>query len=139
MRTSLIIAMPDGAGAGMVCEEPVELMDLYPTLIDLCGLPAPEVNLEGLSLRPLLAGDTDRWRGYAISYNYNKKLKGLDRTIRTKRYRYTEKADGSPSECIDYESDPYEWKNRVGDPELEEVEAALRKALRERIENNGTE
>jgi arylsulfatase A-like enzyme len=137
LRTSLIIALPDGAGAGTVCKEPVELMDLYPTLLDLCGLPAPEVHLDGLSLRPLLAGDTDRWRGHAISYNYNKKLMGLDRTIRTKRYRYTEKADGSPSECIDYESDPYEWNNRVGDPELGEVEANLRKMLRERTENGG--
>jgi arylsulfatase A-like enzyme len=139
LRTSLIIAMPDGAGAGTACEEPVELMDLYPTLVELCGLRMPGVVLEGHSLKPLLAGNTHRWRGHAISYNYNKKLKGLDRTIRTKRYRYTEKADGSPSECIDYESDPYEWKNRVGDPEFEEVEAALRKALRERIESKGTE
>jgi uncharacterized sulfatase len=139
LRTSLIIAMPDGSGAGMACEEPVELLDLYPTLVDLCGLPMPDVVLEGHSLKPLLAGNTNRWRGHAISYNYNRKLKGLDRTIRTKRYRYTEKADGSPSECIDYESDPYEWKNRVGDPELDEVEAALRKTLRERIENIGTE
>jgi arylsulfatase A-like enzyme len=114
-------------------------MDLYPTLVDLCGLPMPDVLLEGDSLKPLLAGDTDRWRGHAISYNYNKKLMGLDRTIRTKRYRYTEKADGSPSECIDYESDPYEWKNRVGDPELEKVEVALRKMLRERTENIGSE
>ncbi len=133
LRTSLIFAMPDGAGAGTVCEEPVELMDIYPTLVDLCGLPKPDVRLEGQSLRPLLAGNTERWRGHAISYNYNKKLKGLDRTIRTKRYRYTEKADGSPSECFDYESDPYEWKNGVGDPKSKEVEAGLREALRQRI------
>ena len=140
LRTPLIIVAPGHAGANAVCEEPVEMMDIYPTLVDLCGLPTPEVELEGQSLRPLLAGDPmpdgkhDQWRGHAISYNYNKQLNGLDRTIRTRRYRYTEKADGSAHECIDYENDPYEWANRVGDPELQDVVADLRNRLRGRVQ-----
>ncbi|TWU64618.1 hypothetical protein V7x_01620 [Crateriforma conspicua] len=115
-------------------------MDIYPTQVDLCGLPTPEVELGGQSLRPLLAGNPmpdgkhDGWRGNAISYNDNKRLNGLDRTIHTQRYCYTEKADGSPSEFIDYKNDPYEWTNRVGDPELQNVVADLRNKLRGRAQ-----
>ena len=134
LRTPLIIAAPERTGTDAVCEEPVELMDIYPTLVDLCGLATPEVKLEGQSLRRLLTGNTDTWRGHAVSYNYNKKLNGLDRTIRTQRYRYTEKADGSPSEFIDYKNDPYEWTNRVGDPELQDVVTDLRKQLHGRVQ-----
>jgi uncharacterized sulfatase len=135
LRTSLIIATPDGTGAGTVCNAPVELLDLYPTLVDLCELPAPDVTLEGKSLQPLLAGKSDGWRGHAVSYNYNKRRRGLDRTIRTARYRYTEKADGSVSELIDYEKDPFEWNNLAGRPDWQRVEAALRKQLRQRMQS----
>ncbi len=55
----------------------------------------------------------------------------LGRTVRTDRYRYSEDPDGNPLELIDYEKDPYEWKNLVDDPEHAELKKRLQAILHE--------
>ena len=130
LHVPLIVATPDGARAGQACRRPVQLMDMYPTLVDLCGLQAPDTPQDGESFRPLLGSEQASWRDWAVSYNHNKKLKALDRTIRTPRYRYTERADGTAMELTDHQADPWGWTNLVDDPAHEKTRAELARLLR---------
>ncbi len=129
LRTALIVALPGNTRGGAVCDRPIGLIDLYPTLVDLCGLPRPPVPLDGESFRVLLEDPEPAWRDAVVSYRNNKALGALEATVRTRRYRYTEGADGKPQTLIDYAEDPYEWRNRVADPSY----AALRETLRGRL------
>jgi arylsulfatase A-like enzyme len=99
----LIIAGPGVSGAAK-CSQPVELLDLYPTLIELCGLP-PKNGLEGHSLVPQLKAATSSRPWPAIT-THNQG----NHAIRTEKWRYIRYADGS-EELYNHESDPNEWKN----------------------------
>lgn len=106
-RVPLILAGP-GVGHSQYCEEPVELMDIYPTLLELCGLPnQPE--LEGISLRPQLRDPAARRTRPAIT-THNQG----NHSIRTRRWRYIRYADQS-EELYDLEQDPHEWNNLAND------------------------
>lgn len=107
-RVPLIFAGP-GIAVGANCAQPAELLDMYPTLIDLCGLPKNN-KLEGHSLLPQLLNANAQRRFPAITtHNHD------NHSIRSKRYRYIEYADGS-QEFYDLESDPNEWNNLAGSP-----------------------
>ncbi len=94
---------------GSVCMQPVSLIDVYPTLVDLAGLPIPD-HLDGKSIKPQLA-DPNEKRSPAIS-SY-----GAGNTaIRTQRWRYIRYEDGS-EELYDHASDPHEWKNLANSPD----------------------
>jgi len=82
---------------------------LYPTLIDLCGLPARK-ELEGRSLRPLLQNPDAPWDKPAITSDGPEKT-----SVRTERWRYTRYPDGE--ELYDHEADPHEWHNLAPKPE----------------------
>lgn len=84
--------------------KPVELLDIYSTLVDVCGLPENE-KLEGQSLDPLLKNPKRAWPRPAIT-TYGQNNHG----VRSERYRYIRYADGS-EELYDHESDPNEWTN----------------------------
>ena len=101
-RVPLIISAP-GSPTGR-STKPVELLSLYPTLIDLCGLPA-DSQLEGISLRPLLENADAEWKHVAIST-----LGQNNHAVRDERWRYIRYADGA-EELYDHESDPNEWDN----------------------------
>jgi arylsulfatase A-like enzyme len=117
----LIFAGP-GINAGGKVTSPAELLDIYPTLIDLCGL--PKVNgLEGHSLLPQLK-DPNAPRKWPAITTHNQGNHG----IRTEFYRYIHYADGS-EEFYDYRKDPREWKNVADDPEYAGVLAEHRKWL----------
>ncbi|NNE01476.1 MAG: sulfatase-like hydrolase/transferase [Pirellulaceae bacterium] len=104
-RVPLIIAGPDAA-KDSICDRPVGLIDVYPTLLELCGLPPRDV-LEGTSLRPLLIDPDASWNRPAIcTFGPN------NHTLRGNRYRYTRYADGS-QELYDHDVDPNEWHNLV--------------------------
>jgi arylsulfatase A-like enzyme len=98
----LIVSVPQGV-AGR-CGKPVELLDIYPTLVDLCGL-TPNPNLEGVTLRPLLEKPDAAWDHVAVST-----LGQNNHAIRDERWRYIRYADGS-EELYDHHSDPNEWNN----------------------------
>jgi arylsulfatase A-like enzyme len=108
-RVPLIFAGP-GVSSGGVCTQPAELLDVYPTLIDLCGLGA-RGGLEGHSLTPQLA-DASAERPWPAITTHNKDNHG----VRSERWRYIRYADGS-EELYDMENDPNEWTNLAGDPE----------------------
>lgn len=107
-RVPLIVAGP-GIAAGARCARPVELLDLYPTLAELCGLPVPPL-LEGHSLVPLLkdAAAPRPWPAITTQGPGN-------HSVRTERWRYIRYADGS-EELYDRERDPNEWRNLAADP-----------------------
>ena len=85
-------------------DKPVELLSLYPTLIDLCGLPA-NPKLEGVSLRPLLENPNADWEHVATAT-----LGQNNHAVRDQRWRYIRYADGS-EELYDHDTDPNEWTN----------------------------
>ena len=122
-RVPLIFAGP-GVRPGARTNRPAELLDIYPTLVELCGLPARD-DLEGLSLVPQL-NDPDSPRERPAITTHNQGNHG----IRSERYRYIRYADGS-EELYDMQEDPNEWTNLAGDSEYTKVIAAHRRWLPE--------
>ncbi|MDF1740702.1 MAG: sulfatase [Verrucomicrobiales bacterium] len=118
-RVPLIFAGP-GVVAGQVSNQPAELLDIYPTLAELCGLPEKE-GLEGLSLVPQLKdGTTKRERPAITTHNAG------NHGIRSENWRYIVYADGS-EELYDMVKDPNEWTNLAGDSQYADIIAAHRK------------
>ncbi len=112
----LIISVPGLPTAGSTCDDVAELVDLYPTLADVCGLDRPD-HLRGISLKPLLEDPAavGRTAAYTVSTSRGR-VQGkrpLGRSLRTRQYRYTEWGhDGEFGiELYDYESDPDEIVN----------------------------
>ena len=128
-RMPMIIACP-GLEKGAITKKPVELLDLYPTLADLCGLTPPD-NLEGTSVRPLLTDPLDAsWSKPAVTQVWHSK-KAWGYSIRTERWRYTEWLEGKAGrELYDHSSDPDEIHNLASMPEQEKTVARLSKQLR---------
>lgn len=109
-RVPLIFAGPGVAKAAQ-CSQPAELLDLYPTLVELCGLPTRE-GLEGRSLVPQLrnASAPRLWPAITTHNQGN-------HSIRSEHWRYIRYADGS-EELYDHRLDPNEWTNVVSKPSL---------------------
>ena len=115
----LIVVAP-GVEGGTRRTQPVELLDVFPTLLDLCGLPARE-DIDGLSLVPLLKdADAVRERPAVTTHGPD------NHTVRTDRWRYIRYGDGS-QELYDMQEDPREWHNLAGEPEYADVIAELAK------------
>ncbi len=117
----LIFAGP-GVAVGARCNRPAELLDIYPTLVELCGLP-PKQGLEGHSLVPQLK-DADAVRPWPAITTHNHDNHG----VRTENWRFIQYADGS-EELYDMRADPNEWTNLVGDPAYREVVERHRRLL----------
>jgi arylsulfatase A-like enzyme len=98
------------------------LLDIYPTLVELAGLPA-RTDLEGLSLMPQLRDAATRRERPAIT-SHNRGNHG----VRSERWRYIRYADGS-EELYDMQADPQEWHNLAGKPEHAAVIAEHRSWL----------
>lgn len=130
-RTPLIVRDPRAHGNGRACKRIVELVDLYPTLVDLCGLPSPP-GLAGRSLRPLLDDPAAAWEGRAVTQilRPGEDQLILGRSLRTERWRYTEwNAGADGAELYDHAADPHEWHNLAESPEHQAVRAELRRIL----------
>ena len=112
-RVPLIFAGP-GVAAGAKCARPAELLDIYPTLVELCGLPAKH-GLEGHSLVAQL-NDARAPRPWPAITTHNHDNHG----VRSERWRYIRYADGS-EELYDMRKDPNEWDNLAGDPQYAEI------------------
>lgn len=136
-RLPLIVHAPGAKARGKGCGRTVELLDLYPTLADLCGLAQVPGNLHGKSLRPLLDNPAAAWDRPAIS-QVNRGTKATGYSIRTERYRFTEWNDGrGGEELYDYQADPKEVKNLAASAAHEKLKEDLRTRLRTVTKSRG--
>ena len=120
-RVPLIFAGP-GIAAQAKCDQPVELLDIYPTLSSLCDLSVPE-NLDGHSLSPQLQNATTAREWPAITtHNHD------NHSVRSQDWRYIRYADGS-EELYNMRKDPNEWKNVIEDQSLASIIASHKNFL----------
>jgi arylsulfatase A-like enzyme len=124
-RSTLIVRAP-GHPPGR-CDRLVELLDIYPTLSELCGLPPPD-GLAGASFAPLLVDPTATGKAAAFSQADPRGAMGY--SIRTEQFRYVQwKRDGAmiAEELYDHQSDPGENVNVAGRGEFQAALAKMRK------------
>jgi arylsulfatase A-like enzyme len=140
----LVIRAPGVTPAGGIAEHPVSLIDLYPTLKDLCGLEGKTQKndkwwpkLEGHSLRPFLTDPANgTWTGpdFVLSMITAQGAANdparQHYSIRTERWRYIRYNNGA-EELYDHAEDPYEWTNLATMPEYAATVAAMKRRLPE--------
>jgi uncharacterized sulfatase len=133
-RVPLIVHAPGAKANGRASGSLAELVDVYPTLCDLAGVPAPAV-LEGKSLRPVLAdpaavlheGAFTQARRGANAANWG-------RSVRTLKWRCTEWDEGRNGvELYDHVNDPHEYTNLASDSRYAGVLKELRATLAARV------
>jgi arylsulfatase A-like enzyme len=124
-RTPLIIYAP-GVSKPARCKRTVGLIDLYPTLIDLCGLPARS-DLDGRSIAPLVRDPQKEW-AYPALITHSPHWYGANHAIHSERYHYIRYRDGG-EELYDNQADPHGWKNLADDPKHTGAKAKLKKWL----------
>ena len=110
----LVMVAPDGVNVGAECTRSVGLIDIYPTLVELCGLPTKQ-DLQGNSLVPLLENPSQAWKFPALTTHHPG-----NHSVRTERWRYIQYANGD-EELYDHDADPHEWKNLANDPDYAAV------------------
>ena len=147
-RVPLIVRWPTARGNGGHSPRTVELVDVCPTVLELCGItPSGSPRPDGTTLRPLLDDPAARWDEAAYTQvtrgnpNAPPRADGqprnppfMGRSVRTERWRYTEWDDGKRGrELYDHDADPKETRNLADDPAhaktVEELRELLRKPL----------
>jgi len=117
-RVPLMIMAPGVTTGGGVCDRPVNLLDVYPTLNELCALPARK-DLDGVSLVPLLKNPKAPWDRPTVT------TWGRDNhAVRGQRYRYIRHPNGT-EQLYDHQTDPNEFTNLADRPELAAVKTRL--------------
>jgi len=112
VRCPLMIRVP-GMTKSDGCQRIVNLMDLYPTLAELCGLKIPD-HCEGRSIVPLLKDPLKPWYPSLTTMGYK------NHSVRSEQFRYNIYEDGT-EELYDHTKDPMEWKNLITDPQYKTV------------------
>ncbi len=133
-RMPLIVAGAGVEARGRSSSRTVELLDLYPTLVELCGLKGTPANLHGRSLLPLLKNPAITWTKPAITQvRRGQAANAVDgHSLRNERYRYTFWAGGElGEELYDYETDPKELRNLASDAKHGVVKTRLKSQLQE--------
>ena len=141
-RVPLIISIPGQERRGSSTGAIVELVDVYPTLADICGLGIPE-GLAGRSLRPLIEDPRADWDKPAVSQfprpgYYKGEPEFMGYSMRTDRYRYTKwirikTGEAFARELYDHDADPYEGKNLAVEDGHDETITELDRDLMEMI------
>ena len=156
-RIPLIISAPGMKASGKGTAALAELVDVYPTVAELCGLKAP-ANLSGKSLVAQMNDPNQAGKGFALTQvrrggggggkakakaadpNATAKQKSkagaafIGYSLRTDRYRYTEWDDGKQGlELYDHEKDPQEFTNLAKDPQHAETVKQLSGKLHELV------
>jgi iduronate 2-sulfatase len=107
---------------GTRINQPVELLDIYPTLVELCGLSQNERN-EGMSLKPLLENSDSNFKNVAITtYGRN------NHALVSEKYRYIRYENGA-EELYDLLQDPNEWTNLASNKMMQKVKKEFLKFL----------
>ncbi|QGJ70357.1 Iduronate sulfatase [Planctomycetales bacterium 10988] len=117
-RVVFMVVAPGVTKPGTRCDRPVNLLDIYPTLIELCDL-HPREELQGQSLVPLLKNPMMEWKRPSLTTHGRN-----NHSLRSDRWRYIRYEDGS-EELYDHQADPYEWTNLAD----EEAYASIKKEL----------
>lgn len=142
-RVPCFISAPATASHGRKTESLAELLDLFPTIVDLCGLPKPE-GIEGSSLVPVLndpsqsvkpAAFTQHPRPAYFDREPSKQPTSMGVSVRTASVRYTEWRDWVTGKVIarelyDGASEPIELRNAVDDPQFAKAQAEAEQLLR---------
>jgi iduronate 2-sulfatase len=139
-RIPLLFSVPGIRPGRHGCGRPVELLDIYPTLAEVCGLESVPSNLQGRSLAPLLANPAGRWDAPAISQMQRRSEARtvMGYSFRTERYRYTEWEFGEEgAELYDYQKDPREVRNVAAEPAVRPLRQQLQGQLRAAIRKRG--
>jgi arylsulfatase A-like enzyme len=146
-RVPFIVIAPDITKGGKICRKPVSLIDIYPTVIDLCNLPKePNAKtnrqpLSGHSIKPfLLDPKNGKWDGpdVALTTIYDKdEKKGQTRhfSVRSTDWRYTLYSNDA-EELYDHRNDPHEWYNLAKDPNYDKIKNELRQELFDLLGDN---
>lgn len=140
-RVPLIIADPRGKNKGAKTQAITELVDVYPTLAQLCGLAVPD-HVSGESLTPVLENPSASGKAAALTVTVSRGARGnremrqrgrvLGYSIRTPRYRYTEWKDGELGvELYDYKEDPLEYTNLAASPAHQTIVEEMKRLLAE--------
>ena len=107
---------------GKIIHSPAEMLSIYPTLLELCGLPAYERN-EGQSLVSAMVNEDPREDAYAITtFGMN------NHTVKSELFRYIRYEDGG-EEFYDHKKDPHEWTNLARDPDYQDEINELKQYL----------
>jgi arylsulfatase A-like enzyme len=117
-RSPLLIVAPGVTKPGGVCKRPVDFLNIYPTIVDLCGVPILD-HVEGVSMRPLLENPGAEWDHVALTTHGRK-----NHAVRSESWRYIRYADGS-EELYDHRSDPMEWTNLAADSQHSAIKKEL--------------
>jgi arylsulfatase A-like enzyme len=121
-RAPFLVIVPGLTQPDTRCDRPVDLMSIYPTLTDLCGISTPR-HVEGRSLRPLLANPAAGWEQPAVmTWGFN------NHAVRAAGWRYIRYARGG-EELYDETADPNEWHNLAADPQYAARKAELARWL----------
>lgn len=145
-RVPLFISTADRRNAGRKSKSPVELIDVFPTLVDLCGLPGPP-GLEGTSLVPVLddpskpvkaAAFTQHPRPAYYDREPSKQPAAMGCSVRTSRVRYTEWRDWKTGETLarelyDNAQEPAEIRNAVDDAAFADARTEAERLLENRF------
>ena len=127
LRVPLIISIP--GGKAQTSERPVQLLDMYPTLAELCGLPRPQGN-EGHSLVSLLRNSQARWPYAAFSVTLYQGT--LGKSVRTETWHYAEWDAGKAGAMLfDHSNDPFELKNLSSNPTYTKTVQTLKQMLQQ--------
>ncbi|MBT7702212.1 MAG: sulfatase-like hydrolase/transferase, partial [Verrucomicrobia bacterium] len=139
-RVPLLVAGP-GLARGEECDQPVSLLDLYPTINEFLGLPQDSgpLPLDGYSFAALARDPESDWGGPPMAVTAigckgpcsaadPGKVEDQHFSIRSRTHRYLRYASGE-EELYDHINDPYEWHNLKDDPAAADVKAALRQEL----------
>lgn len=147
-RVPLLLAVPGRTDRGAVTSSLTELVDVYPTLAELCGL-TPPAGLEGRSLTPLLDDPNRQLKDAALTQHprppyFGQAPQAMGYSLRTDRYRYTEwrnwrTGDVMARELYDHQQDPHETVNVAGEPDQANVVEKLAQRMRQSVRDGGIE
>ncbi len=124
----MMMRVPGMTSAGKVQQQPVNLLDIYPTLVELCGLKSPEQQFDGISLLPLIQDENATREQPSITIYQQGSA-----SVRATDWRYIQYGDNT-EELYDEKNDPGEIQNLANDPAYAQVKQKLSQWIPQNIE-----
>ena len=131
-RVPLFISFPNMSSNGIQCDEPVSLVDIYPTLAELAGYDPPN-HCDGESLLPQLQNiHAEKKKSAMTSFKFSSG--DIGHSLRSKNFRYIFYASNNLEELYNHQTDPNEFENLAYNPGFREKIDDFRKQLSDRLE-----